>query len=118
MAGLGRNFFVEPGLGFLKSPVLPVNIVAAWLVLLRAPLPCLRLEELAADFPSSLSRCIVSIRVSRRLMCFLWRRMTAGPLGHDLLPHRVGRPTRPTRAAKRWSERTPSSIGSSLRYGM
>ena len=38
--------------------------------------------------------------------------------GLELFPHRVGRPTRPTRAAKRWSERRPSSIGSSMRYGM
>jgi len=30
----------------------------------------------------------------------------------------VGRPTRSTRAAKRWSERRPSSIGSKVRYGM
>ena len=40
------------------------------------------------------------------------------PRGARPVPHRVGRPTRPTRAAKRWSERRPSSIGSSLRYGM
>jgi len=51
----------------------------AFAALLLAPLAGLGLEELVADFPSSLSRYIVSIRVSRRLMCSLWRRMTVGP---------------------------------------
>jgi hypothetical protein len=43
---------------------------------------------------------------------------TAPAFPLNSLPHCGGSPTRRTRAAKRGSERRPSSMGSSFRYGM